>query len=201
MRKLGEILIGDPIMKINTQDYNAASEECLNLRETYGSKKFVEIIEKKISESNNPSKKLAYLEFSANQLTIVGRPNEALDLLRTIAKMNPSSVISQLSIVSHLLFVLDQPEKALEELLPAESLSNETGHFRRHVQAEKARIALALNDYDMLNAAINRISQIVVVPDKRDVGKERDFFDRADKNRLKPETISNFQKYIDEKKC
>ena len=187
-------------MEINIQDYNSASEECLNLREIYGKKKFLEIIGEKISGSNNPSKKLAYLEFNANQLTVVGRSNEALDVLRAIAKMNSNSVISQLSIVSHLLFVLDQPEKALEELSPAESLSNETGHFRRHVQAEKARIALALNDYDMLNAAINCISQIVVMPDMRDVGKERDFFDRADKNRLKPETISNFQNYINEMK-
>lgn len=193
-------MIGDLIMEINIQDYNAASKECLTFREIYGKKELVEVIEQKIVEARNPSQKLAYLEFNANQLTIGGRPNEALDVLRTIAKMNSDSVISQLSIVSHLLFILEQPEKALEELLLAEKLSNETGHFKRHVQAEKARIALALNDYDMLNTAINYISQIVVMPDKRDVGKERDFFDRADKSRLQSETISNFQKYISELK-
>jgi hypothetical protein len=94
------------------------------------------------------------------------------------------------------LYAEENFDKAFEVIQDAEKASIKSGNFRRHIQAQKARIALAQNDYELLSSILQKITEITIVAGQRDVQKERDFYDQADKTKIGRKTVVAFENYL-----
>lgn len=75
--------------------------------------------------------------------------------------------------------VLDQPEEALKWINEAFDRARRTGFFRREALGNKARILLKLGRAEEMSDVLEEIMSLEIVKGIPDIGRERDFIDRA----------------------
>jgi len=92
---------------------------------------------------------------------------------------SPEKVRFRITKASHYLCYLDEPDEALECIDHALRLARRTGYFRREVLGKRARILLELDRADELPELLEEITSLRIVRDIPDIGRERDFVDRA----------------------
>jgi hypothetical protein len=177
-------------------DYNEASEWCFKIAETRDRTAVVSEILARLAYEHRYWWIIALKEELARQYSTLKNFEASEKVLKELTVLNSSSPMAFSALSSHYLYAVDQPQQALDVILSAERLSNTSGHFRRHVLSQKARIALALDDYKLLDDILNALPDIIIQKDQRDVRKEFDFFVRADKSRLHIETVKKFERYI-----
>ena len=79
-------------------------------------------------------------------------------------------------------------ERALE-------IAYRTGTLRRYTLGQKARIALDLKRYDIVEDVLKEIMQLKNDPEIPDIGRERDFFDRLPPDSIDPEVARQYNEY------
>ena len=182
-------------MKEQDRIYIEAREWCFNLRRTSSPVEAEKAIRKRLEKSSNEIEARALKTELALLLEGQHRLEEAQLLLEQVIISESYSAMSLMGLVSHFLYVRNMPLKAFETIVLAENAARKSGHFLRHVLATKARIALALDRYDIHEQCLREIPTIAMVSGARDVGCERDFFDRADKSRIDPAVVLDFADY------
>jgi len=90
----------------------------------------------------------------------------------------PDEPVPLISLAEHKLLVQKQPEAAMPIIDRAIEVAFRSGIFRRHALATKARIALDLAQYHVVEEILRQIMQLEFGRGNADIGVERDFYDR-----------------------
>jgi tetratricopeptide (TPR) repeat protein len=118
---------------------------------------------------------------------------EAINL--ELAERHPDDPLPLNSVATNKLSFLNQPEEAMDVINRALEVAHRTGELRRYTLGNKARIALDLKRYDIVEGVLKEIMQLKIDPDVPDIGRERDFFDRLPPDSIDPEIARQYNEY------
>ena len=91
-----------------------------------------------------------------------------------------------------------QPEAAMRIIDRAIEVAYGLGNFRRNALGVKARIALAMKDFRIVEGVLTRIMQLGFEFGNTDVGFMRDFFDRLPPGSIDPEVARQYDEHYRE---
>jgi hypothetical protein len=114
---------------------------------------------------------------------------------RRLADKHPDDPLPLINLVTYKLYFQEQPEEALQLINRALELAYRSGEFRRQALGDKARIALKLERYDIVESALRKIMQLKVDPEVPDIGRECDFFDRIPPGSIDAEVARQYDEY------
>jgi tetratricopeptide (TPR) repeat protein len=124
-----------------------------------------------------------------------GRYQEALQLLDKTTELYPDNVRPLISKASLNLYWLDDAEEALRCIDRALERAYRTGTFRRESLGVKARILLQLGRGEQLTQVIEEIMSLQMIKGVPDVGRERDFVDRAPPGLLPQDVVDRYNQF------
>jgi tetratricopeptide (TPR) repeat protein len=183
-------------MEVQYKNYYDAVDWCFELSRQYPRSTTIKMLTERLLTAQDKWEITALKEHLAREYVLDQKTDRARKILEELVLHQSGSEISLAGLASHYLYAEENFDKALETIQEAEKASIKSGNFRRHIQAQKARIALARNDYKLLSSALKKITEISVVPGQRDIRRERDFYDQADKSRLDETIVVTFEKYL-----
>ena len=128
-------------------------------------------------------------------LTNAERYDEALSWFDMVIKRDPDHVRSAIAKAMIYRGRHKDPEKALEAIEVALERAFRTRFYRRHALGEKARILLKLGRGEKLGQALEQIMSLEMFSDVRDVGRERDFVDRAPPGLIPEDTVARYNRF------
>jgi tetratricopeptide (TPR) repeat protein len=135
-------------------------------------------VEERLRDEADPDKRYVLRSLLAGALAYAGRIDEAKALYLALHAERPDKPRSLISLAEKLLYAAEQPEMALPVIDQAIEVAFRTGDFRRNALGVKARIALALERYDLVEEVMRRILPLKTARAHVDCGIERDFLDR-----------------------
>ncbi len=115
----------------------------------------------------------------ADLLTEAGRYKEALIVIDEMIGQYPNDVRYPICKSTLVFYFLEDVEEALRCINSTLLLARETGYFRREALGIKARILLKMNRKKQFLQVLEEIMSMPASRDAPDVGRERDFVDRA----------------------
>ena len=128
-------------------------------------------------------------------LVRAGRRDEALSLMNAMIERYPDDVRVPISKATHYLYFQDDPEEALKWIDLALKRAYRTGDFRREVLGNKARILLELGRGKALSQVLEEIMALQIVKNVPDVGRERDFIDRAPPGLISEDVLARYNAF------
>lgn len=131
----------------------------------------------------------------AGLLQEAGRIPEAIQVLDREMTRDPDDVRPALSKANLYFSALDQPEQALEWIDVALDRARRTGFFRREALGDKARILLKLLRGDELSDVLEEIMSVQIAPGIPDIGRERDFVDRAPPGLIRKNVLDRYNEF------
>ena len=114
---------------------------------------------------------------------------------RRLADKHPDDPLPLISLATNKCSFQDQPEEAMELINRALEVAYRTGVLRRFALGSKARIALELKRYDIVEDVLREIMQLNFDPETPDIGRERDFFDRIPPGSIDAEVARQYDQY------
>jgi hypothetical protein len=151
---------------------------------------------KRIDTSENGLELRALNEVLHTEYLFQDRILDAIVLMEQEVRAHPTDSLMAITLAGDYLYHLEDAKTSLIKIETAWQKAKASGDFQRHALNTMARVALALDRYDLLEDCLWQIIQIDVRPHQMDVGRESDFFDNADKSRLPDELILRFQDYL-----
>ncbi len=124
-----------------------------------------------------------------------GRDDEALEVLGKTMKRNPDDVRSAIKRATRYLYYLSEPEEALRCIDVALERAYRTLFFIREALGVKARILLQLGRGEQLSDVLEEIMSLQITNDIPDVGRERDFIDRAPSGLIRPHVLDRYNQF------
>jgi len=124
-----------------------------------------------------------------------GRDEEALQILNDILQRYPNDVRPAISKANIYLNALDLPEEALRSIDVALMRAYRTKFFRREALGDKARILLKLSRGDELSDVLEEIMSLQIMPGVPDIGRERDFVDRAPPGLIRKNVLERYNEF------
>jgi tetratricopeptide (TPR) repeat protein len=124
-----------------------------------------------------------------------GRYQEALELLDRIIELYPANVRPLISKASLNLYWLDDAEEALRCIDRALERAYRTESFRRESLGVKARILLQLGRGEQLTPVLEEIMSLNIVKGDLDIGRERDFVDRAPPGLIPQDVVDRYNQF------
>jgi len=112
-----------------------------------------------------------------------------------LANRHPDNPLPLNTVAFNKLHFRDQPEEALEMINRALEVAHRTGELRRYTLGNKARIALGLKRYDIVEDVLKEIMQLKIDPNVPDIGRERDFFDRLPPDSIDLDVARQYNEY------
>jgi tetratricopeptide (TPR) repeat protein len=131
----------------------------------------------------------------ASEYSSLGDFAAAERIERRLADKHPDDPLPLNTLASNKCSLQDQPEEAMVLINRALEVARRTGEFRRYTLGNKARIALALERYDIVEAVLREIMQLKIDPEVADIGRERDFFDRVPPGSIDPGVARQYDEY------
>lgn len=123
------------------------------------------------------------------------RYREALQLLDQMLQRYPDDVLPAISKANIFVNSLDEPEEALKCIDIALERAYRTRFFRREALGDKARILLKLGRGDELSDVLEEIMSLQIVKGIPDVGRERDFVDRAPPGLIRKNVLDRYNEF------
>jgi uncharacterized protein DUF6968/uncharacterized protein DUF3658 len=108
---------------------------------------------------------------------------------------HPDEPMPLIILAEQKLFYEENPQAARPIIDRAIEVAMRAGTFRRHALADKARIALALNDFAAVEEVLRRIMALTFTRGNADIGVERDFFDRLPPGSIDPQVARAYEEY------
>jgi hypothetical protein len=124
-----------------------------------------------------------------------GRDDEALQVLGETMQRYPDDVRPAISKASKYLYDLRNPEEALRCIDVALERAYRTLFFRREALGVKARIFLELGRGEQLSDVLEEIMSLRIMKDIPDVGRERDFVDRAPPGLIREDVLARYDEF------
>jgi tetratricopeptide (TPR) repeat protein len=128
-------------------------------------------------------------------LVDAGRHDEALPLFDRVIEQQRDHVTSVIAKAVIYLKDRNEPEKALELVDLALERAFRTRFYRRHALGEKARILLKLGRGEELGRVLELIMSLEMFSDVRDIGRERDFVDRAPPGLIPEDILARYDRF------
>jgi tetratricopeptide (TPR) repeat protein len=130
-----------------------------------------------------------------NLLVRAERRDEALSLMNAMIERYPDDVRVPISMATHHLYFQDDPEEALKWIDLALKRAYRTGDSRREVLGNKARILLQLGRGEALSQVLEEIMSLQIKKGVPDVGRERDFVDRAPPGLISEDVLARYNAF------
>jgi tetratricopeptide (TPR) repeat protein len=128
-------------------------------------------------------------------LVRAGRRDEALSLMNAMIERYPDDVRVPISMATHHLYFQNDAEEALKWIDLALRRAYRTGDSRREVLGNKARILLELGRGDALSQVLEEIMSLQIKKGVPDVGRERDFVDRAPPGLISDDVLARYNAF------
>jgi hypothetical protein len=138
----------------------------------------VAVFKERLSDETDPDRRFELRLWLAGLLGYTDEIEKAKVLYLALHAERPDRPQILISLAEMLLWPAEQPEMALSVIDQAIEVAFRTGDFRRNALGVKARIALALRRYDMVEEVMRRILPLKTARGHFDCGIERDFLDR-----------------------
>ena len=110
-------------------------------------------------------------------------------------QLYPDDVRPAISKATCYLYFLEDPEKALTSINLAIERAYRTRYFRREALGNKARILLELGRGDELSDVLEEIMSLQIVKGIPDIGRERDFVDRAPPGFIRKSVLDRYNEF------
>jgi tetratricopeptide (TPR) repeat protein len=107
----------------------------------------------------------------------------------------PEDPVPLIKLAEQKLYFERQPEAAMRIIDQAVEVAYGSGNFRRNALGVKARIALAMEDFKIVEGVLIRIMQLGFEFGNTDVGFMRDFLDRLPPGSIDPELARQFDEH------
>jgi hypothetical protein len=107
----------------------------------------------------------------------------------------PDDPVPLIKLAEQKLYFEGQPEAAMRIIDRAIEAAYGSGNFRRNALGVKARIALATEDFDIVEGVLIRIMQLGFEYGNIDAGFRRDFFDRLPPGSIDPEVALQYDEH------
>jgi tetratricopeptide (TPR) repeat protein len=158
-------------------------------------RKIAEMIANRIEQESDPLR-IRHLR----SLLALEHANEgdyaAAEAIRLQAfEQDPDDPMPLISLAGQKLHYEDQPEMAMTIIDRAIDAAYRSGTFRRHALAVRARIALRLLRYDIVEGVLRDIMELTFKPGNFDIGRERDILDRLPPGRIDCEIARRYDEY------
>jgi len=124
-----------------------------------------------------------------------GRDREALQVLDAMMQQYPDDVRPAISKATYYLYSLEDPEEALTSINLALERAYRTRYFRREALGNKARILLELGRGEELSDILEEIMSLQIVKGIPDIGRERDFVDRAPPGFIRKSVLDRYNEF------
>ncbi len=128
------------------------------------------------------------------------RYEEAGCIIDEMINRCPDDVRFPLAKVSLQFYFLRKPAKALQTVNEALERAHRTKFFRREALGDKARILLALGRGEDLTRTLEEIMALTMYHDIPDIGRERDFVDRAPPGMIPAAVLARYDVFCPKKR-
>ena len=126
---------------------------------------------------------------------IAKREREALQFLDQMIEEDPDDVRLLMRKANINLFFLEDMKEALRCINAALELAHRVLFFRREALGTKARILLKLGRGDELSDVLEEIMSLQIVKGIPDIGRERDFVDRAPPGLIRKGVLDRYNEF------
>jgi hypothetical protein len=155
----------------------------------------VAALEERIRNETDP-RKLSALRFNLiSEHRARGDHAAAEAVARADIAANPDEPLPLISLANQKLCDEGKPQAALPIIDRAIEVAMRAGLFRRQALATKARIALALDDYRIVEDMMRQIMALTFTPGNQDIGVERDILDRLPPDGIDAEVARAYDAY------
>jgi hypothetical protein len=149
---------------------------------------------------NETNEKVARsLKFTlAGEYELQERYAEAEATLLKLMDETPDALLPLISLASQKLYAEQNPQAAMPIIDKAIEIAYRTGIFRRLALGNKARIALALESYVVVEDVLRQLMDLRFGREHVDCGIERDFFDRLPAGVIDEEISRRYDEFSSE---
>jgi tetratricopeptide (TPR) repeat protein len=158
-------------------------------------RKNIEPIEARIRANPDAPEVDRLYGYLADQYGLTGDYARAETIYLQLAERHPDDPLPLKSVAFNRYALQGRPEAAMEMIERALEVAYRTGEFRRLTLGYKARIALDLKRYDIVESVLKEIMQLKMDPDIPDIGRERDFFDRLPPGSIDAEVARQYNEF------
>lgn len=144
------------------------------------------------SDTEDRYRLAGHLEFF---LGLAGKEHEALKIVDEMIECYPDDVRFPIKKATLNLYFLDNAEEALRSIDLALERAYRTLFFRREALGVKARILLKLGRGAEFSATLDEIMSMQMVRGIADVGRERDFVDRAPEGFISEDVLARYDRF------
>jgi hypothetical protein len=123
------------------------------------------------------------------------RQPETLQVVDEMIDELPDDVLFPMQKASLYLYTLGDAESALPCIDLALQRARRSGLFRRQALGEKARILLELRRGEELSQVLEEIMSMQIVEGIADIGRERDFVDRAPPGLISEDVLARYNQF------
>ena len=124
-----------------------------------------------------------------------GRDAEALSIVDEMIELYPDDVRVPIIKARHFLYSQEDPQEALNWIEMALRRAHRTGFFRREALGVKARILVQLGKGKVLSQVLEEIMALKIKKGIPDIGRERDFVDRAPPGLISKKVLVAYNKF------
>ena len=155
----------------------------------------ISTIKDKIHRESHPIKLRILRNFLAEEHRDRGEYGDSEALYLESFNMDPSEPMPLIVLAGQKLSDEDDPEAAMRIIDRAIEVAFRSGTYRRHALGVKARVALRLEDYHVVETVLRQIMKLKFARGNVDVGRERDFLDRLPSGSINPEVARQYDEY------
>jgi hypothetical protein len=161
----------------------------------FKSGRIIDELERKIMLETDLGGLMALRELLAHEYAGRGRHSEAEALYLMLSSQQPDDPLPLISLAGAKLYYQNRPDEAMPIIDKAIDLAMKSGNLRRDALGTKARIALGLKSYGIVEDVLKQLINLKFVRGNSDCGIERDFFDRLPPGAIDPEVASDYDKF------
>jgi hypothetical protein len=160
----------------------------------------LDAIREKIKTETNAENRRSFKFMLSSEYASQDRFAEAEAVLLELNDETPDRPLPLISLAGHKLYYERKPEAAMPIIDRAIEIAYRTGIFRRLALGTKARAALELRDYPVVEDILRQLMGLKFGPAHVDCGIERDFFDRLPVGAINDEVARRYNEFSSEKR-
>ena len=160
-----------------------------------GNNELINAIEERIGTESSEIKLRVLRLCLAGEYKWHSRYTEAEEIYCDLFERSPDEPFPLICLAEQKLYWEDQPERAMEIVDEAIGAAHRSGNFRRLALGVKARIAIKLKAYNVVEDVLTQLMQLDFGPGNADCGIERDFLDRTPSGAIDEEVARKYDQF------
>ena len=157
--------------------------------------RIIDELEKRIILETDLDELRTLRELLAHEYRGRGRHSEAEALYLKLHSDQPNDPLPLISLAGAKVYSQDHPEEAMPIIDKAIEIATRSGNFRRYALGTKARVALALKGYEIVEDVLKQLMNLKFVDGNIDCGVERDFFDQLPPGAIDENVAKDYDRF------